>query len=55
MASCIQNYLPDEIFEEGKKTIIEERYQTNVGDLFAHVRKKHSDPKIVKVLKRRKC
>nr|GEX88384.1 glutamine--tRNA ligase-like [Tanacetum cinerariifolium] len=42
----------DEIFEEKKSAIIEQRYRTNVGDLFAHVRKKQpwSDPKIVKQL-----
>ncbi|PWA45203.1 glutamine-tRNA ligase, putative / glutaminyl-tRNA synthetase, putative / GlnRS [Artemisia annua] len=42
----------DEIFEEKKSAIIEQRYRTNVGDLFAHVRKKlpWADPKIVKQL-----
>ncbi|XP_051146108.1 glutamine--tRNA ligase, cytoplasmic [Andrographis paniculata] len=40
----------DEIFEENKSSIIEQRYRTNVGELFAHVRKKlpWADPKIVK-------
>ncbi|KAJ9548853.1 hypothetical protein OSB04_021396 [Centaurea solstitialis] len=42
----------DEIFEEKKSAILEQRYRTNVGDLFAHVRKKQpwADPKIVKQL-----
>ncbi|KAF3431890.1 hypothetical protein FNV43_RR26626 [Rhamnella rubrinervis] len=40
------------VFEENKEVILEQRYRTNVGDLFAHVRKKHpwADPKIVKQL-----
>ncbi|KAL1531838.1 glutamine--tRNA ligase [Salvia divinorum] len=40
----------DEIFEENKAVILEQRYRTNVGELFAHVRKKQpwADPKIVK-------
>ncbi|KAJ0820487.1 putative glutamine--tRNA ligase [Helianthus annuus] len=42
----------DEMFEEKKSAILEQRYRTNVGDLFAHVRKKQpwADPKIVKQL-----
>lgn len=42
----------NEIFEEKKSAILEQRYRTNVGDLFAHVRKKQpwADPKIVKSL-----
>ncbi|XP_076956315.1 glutamine--tRNA ligase-like [Bidens hawaiensis] len=42
----------DEMFEEKKSAILEQRYRTNVGDLFAHVRKKQpwADPKIVKKL-----
>ncbi|KAA0045758.1 glutamine--tRNA ligase-like isoform X3 [Cucumis melo var. makuwa] len=42
----------NEVFEERKNEILEQRYRTNVGDLFGHVRKKHpwADPKIVKVL-----
>ncbi|KAJ9548695.1 hypothetical protein OSB04_021238, partial [Centaurea solstitialis] len=42
----------DEIFEAKKSAILEQRYRTNVGDLFAHVRKKQpwADPKIVKQL-----
>ncbi|KAL1198250.1 Glutamine--tRNA ligase, cytoplasmic [Cardamine amara subsp. amara] len=41
-----------EIFEENKKTILEQRYRTNVGELFGHVRKSlpWADPKIVKKL-----
>ncbi|KAL6538993.1 Glutamine--tRNA ligase, cytoplasmic [Orobanche minor] len=40
----------DEIFEENKAVIVEQRYRTNVGDLFGYVRKKQpwADPKIVK-------
>ncbi|XP_057765783.1 glutamine--tRNA ligase [Salvia miltiorrhiza] len=40
----------DEIFEENKAVILEQRYRTNVGELFAHVRKKQpwADPKVVK-------
>ncbi|KZV38221.1 glutaminyl-tRNA synthetase-like [Dorcoceras hygrometricum] len=40
----------DEIFEEKKSIILEQRYRTNVGELFSYVRKKHpwADPKIVK-------
>ncbi|XP_075481524.1 glutamine--tRNA ligase, cytoplasmic [Primulina tabacum] len=40
----------DEIFEEKKSIILEQRYRTNVGELFGHVRKKQpwADPKIVK-------
>ncbi|PQQ04519.1 glutamine--tRNA ligase isoform X2 [Prunus yedoensis var. nudiflora] len=40
----------NEVFEENKTAILEQRYRTNVGDLFAHVRKRHpwADPKIVK-------
>lgn len=39
-----------EIFEEHKTTILEQRYRTNVGELFGHVRKRQpwADPKIVK-------
>lgn len=39
-----------EIFEENKTTILEQRYRTNVGELFGHVRKRQpwADPKIVK-------
>nr|XP_043613934.1 glutamine--tRNA ligase [Erigeron canadensis] len=42
----------NEIFEEKESSILEQRYRTNVGDLFAHVRKKQpwADPKIVKEL-----
>ncbi|KAM5559620.1 hypothetical protein ABKV19_021003 [Rosa sericea] len=42
----------NEVFEQNKSAILEQRYKTNVGDLFAHLRKRHpwSDPKIVKVL-----
>ncbi|GMP83349.1 hypothetical protein CsSME_00037294 [Camellia sinensis var. sinensis] len=51
-----------EIFEEHKNVILEQRYRTNVGELFGHVRKRQpwADPKIVKLqmmkslLKRRK-
>lgn len=40
----------DEIIEENKAVIVEQRYRTNVGELFGHVRKKQpwADPKIVK-------
>ncbi|GMH27496.1 hypothetical protein Nepgr_029339 [Nepenthes gracilis] len=40
------------IFEENKNSILEKRYRTNVGELFAHVRERHpwADPKIVKQL-----
>uniref|UniRef100_A0A803KU29 glutamine--tRNA ligase n=1 Tax=Chenopodium quinoa TaxID=63459 RepID=A0A803KU29_CHEQI len=39
-----------EIFEELKTTILEQRYKTNVGDLFRRVRERQpwADPKIVK-------
>ncbi|XP_043695013.1 glutamine--tRNA ligase [Telopea speciosissima] len=39
-----------EVFEESKHAILEQRYRTNVGDLFAQVRKRHpwADPKTVK-------
>lgn len=42
----------DDVFEENKNVILEERYRTNVGDLFANLRKRHpwADPKIVKQL-----
>ncbi|KAK6921634.1 Glutamyl/glutaminyl-tRNA synthetase, class Ib, catalytic domain [Dillenia turbinata] len=42
----------NEVFEENKASILEQRYQTNVGDLFEHVRKRQpwADPKIVKQL-----
>ncbi|KAA8529141.1 hypothetical protein F0562_034060 [Nyssa sinensis] len=42
----------NEIFEENKNAILEQRYRTNVGELFAHVRKRQpwADPKIVKQL-----
>ncbi|KAA8529139.1 hypothetical protein F0562_034062 [Nyssa sinensis] len=42
----------NEIFEENKNAILEQRYRTNVGELFAHVRKRRpwADPKIVKQL-----
>ncbi|KAK4376445.1 hypothetical protein RND71_002741 [Anisodus tanguticus] len=38
------------VFEEKKTNILEQRYRTNVGELFAHVRKKlpWADPKVVK-------
>ncbi|KAL7001120.1 Glutamine--tRNA ligase, cytoplasmic [Sarracenia purpurea var. burkii] len=41
-----------EIFEEHRNAIMEQRYRTNVGELFGHVRKKQpwADPKIVKQL-----
>ncbi|XAR52421.1 Glutamine--tRNA ligase [Bertholletia excelsa] len=41
-----------EIFEENKNVILEQRYRTNVGELFGHVRKRQpwADPKIVKQL-----
>ncbi|CAL9216337.1 unnamed protein product [Arabidopsis halleri] len=40
------------IFEDNKTTILEQRYRTNVGELFGHVRKSlpWADPKIVKKL-----
>ncbi|XP_022546442.2 glutamine--tRNA ligase, cytoplasmic-like [Brassica napus] len=40
----------DEVFEKNKKTIVEQRYRTNVGQLLGHVRKSlpWADPKIVK-------
>ncbi|KAK4430229.1 Glutamine--tRNA ligase, cytoplasmic [Sesamum alatum] len=40
----------DEIFEENKAVIVEQRYRTNVGELFGYVRMKQpwADPKIVK-------
>ncbi|XP_024028308.1 glutamine--tRNA ligase isoform X1 [Morus notabilis] len=42
----------DDVFEENENVILGERYRTNVGDLFAHVRKRHpwADPKVVKQL-----
>ncbi|XP_043806301.1 glutamine--tRNA ligase, cytoplasmic isoform X3 [Manihot esculenta] len=42
----------NEVFEQNKELILELRYRTNVGDLFAHVRKRlpWADPKIVKQL-----
>ncbi|KAH7571142.1 hypothetical protein JRO89_XS05G0258800 [Xanthoceras sorbifolium] len=42
----------NEVFEENKNSILELRYRTNVGDLFANVRKRlpWADPKIVKQL-----
>ncbi|KAF4356080.1 hypothetical protein G4B88_015360 [Cannabis sativa] len=42
----------NEVFEESKSVILEQRYRTNVGDLFANVRKRPpwADPKIVKKL-----
>ncbi|KAL2944147.1 Glutamine--tRNA ligase cytoplasmic [Bienertia sinuspersici] len=40
----------DEVFEELKATILEQRYKTNVGDLFRRIRERQpwADPKIVK-------
>ncbi|KAL8470684.1 hypothetical protein ACS0TY_033305 [Phlomoides rotata] len=40
----------NDIFEETKTLIVEQRYRTNVGELFGYVRKKQpwADPKIVK-------
>ncbi|KAK4484231.1 hypothetical protein RD792_011455 [Penstemon davidsonii] len=40
----------DEIFEDNKAVILEQRYRLNVGELFGHMRKKlpWADPKIVK-------
>ncbi|KAL8161303.1 hypothetical protein V2J09_012792 [Rumex salicifolius] len=40
----------NEVFEENKTVILQQRYRTKVGELFAHVRKKQpwADPKIVK-------
>ncbi|KAK9280478.1 hypothetical protein L1049_014170 [Liquidambar formosana] len=45
-------HIISEIFEENKNTILEQRYRTNVGELFGHVRKRlpWADPKIVKKL-----
>lgn len=42
----------NEVFEEKKSMILEQRYRTNVGELFGHIRKKQpwADPKIVKQL-----
>ncbi|XP_022775969.1 glutamine--tRNA ligase, cytoplasmic-like isoform X2 [Durio zibethinus] len=42
----------NEIFEENKAVILEQRYRTNVGELLGSVRKKHpwADPKIAKKL-----
>ncbi|KAL3507020.1 hypothetical protein ACH5RR_032402 [Cinchona calisaya] len=42
----------NEVFEEKKSMILEQRYRTNVGELFVHIRKKQpwADPKIVKHL-----
>ncbi|XP_044493982.1 glutamine--tRNA ligase, cytoplasmic-like [Mangifera indica] len=42
----------NEVFEENQNSILELCYRTNVGDLFAHVRKRlpWADPKIVKQL-----
>ncbi|GKB04136.1 glutamine--tRNA ligase [Tanacetum coccineum] len=42
----------DKLFKDKESAIIEQRYKTNVGDLFAHVLKKHpwADTKIVKEL-----
>ncbi|XP_019164926.1 PREDICTED: glutamine--tRNA ligase-like isoform X1 [Ipomoea nil] len=44
--------LVNDIFEENKPKILEQRYKTNVGELFAAVRKRQpwADPKIVKQL-----
>ncbi|KAK7849012.1 glutamine--trna ligase [Quercus suber] len=41
----------NEVFEENKNVILEQRYRTNVGELLGHVRRRHpwGDPKIVKV------
>ncbi|KAL9255172.1 Glutamine--tRNA ligase-like protein [Drosera capensis] len=40
----------NEVLEEHKNLILEKRYRTNVGELFAHVRERQrwADPKIVK-------
>ncbi|KAL9266505.1 Glutamine--tRNA ligase, cytoplasmic-like protein [Drosera capensis] len=40
----------NEVLEENKSLILEKRYRTNVGELFAHVRERQrwADPKIVK-------
>ncbi|XP_075634720.1 glutamine--tRNA ligase [Castanea sativa] len=40
----------NEVFEENKNVILEQRYRTNVGELLGHVRRRHpwGDPKIVK-------
>nr|GLL32206.1 glutamine--tRNA ligase-like isoform X2 [Ipomoea trifida] len=42
----------NDIFEENRQKILEQRYRTNVGELFAAVRKRQpwADPKIVKQL-----
>ncbi|WZZ66122.1 hypothetical protein YC2023_077492 [Brassica napus] len=47
----------DEVFEENKKTIVEQSYRTNVGQLLGYVRKSLSwaDPKIVKTEKCMYC
>ncbi|CDP00642.1 unnamed protein product [Coffea canephora] len=46
------NLAVNEVFEEKKSMILEQRYRTNVGELFGHIRKKQpwADPKIVKQL-----
>ncbi|GAA0153183.1 aminoacyl-tRNA synthetase [Lithospermum erythrorhizon] len=43
-------FLVNEVFEEKMSAILEQRYRTNVGELFGHVRKRQpwADPKIVK-------
>ncbi|KAK4605936.1 hypothetical protein RGQ29_000287 [Quercus rubra] len=40
----------NEVFEENKNVILEQRYRTNVGELLGQVRRRHpwGDPKIVK-------
>ncbi|PRQ23998.1 putative glutamine--tRNA ligase [Rosa chinensis] len=40
--------LLNEVFEENKSAILEQRYKTNAGDLFAHLRKRHpwADPEV---------
>ncbi|KAK4260829.1 hypothetical protein QN277_003894 [Acacia crassicarpa] len=40
----------NEVVEENKATIVEQRYRTNVGELLGHVRKRHpwADAKVVK-------
>ncbi|XP_028757910.1 glutamine--tRNA ligase-like [Neltuma alba] len=40
----------NEVVEEKKSTIVEQRYRTNVGELLGHVRKRHpwADAKVVK-------
>ncbi|KAG7598654.1 Glutaminyl-tRNA synthetase class Ib non-specific RNA-binding domain N-terminal [Arabidopsis suecica] len=42
----------EEIFEDNNKTILEQGYESNVGESFGHVRESlpHADPKIVKKL-----